>query len=128
MAEMIIRYLHCAERLFARRGSPEPTAAFTLLPFVDVIRSPHPPGVRFAFDSPLEGSGFELLVPLVDAGLDGARPSHAASATGSPRHRNWKSNPSPSSGLPTLIAPTVVPRSVSNKVTRLSQPAAEIAA
>jgi hypothetical protein len=63
MAEMIIRYLHCAERLFARRGSPEPIAAFTLLPFVDVIRSPHPPGVRFALDSPLEQSGFELLVP-----------------------------------------------------------------
>jgi hypothetical protein len=32
-----------------------PIAAFTLLPFVDVIRSPHPPGVRFALDSPLEG-------------------------------------------------------------------------
>ena len=31
-----------------------PIAAFTLLPFVDVIRSPHPPGVRFALDSPLE--------------------------------------------------------------------------
>jgi hypothetical protein len=40
-----------------------PIAAFTLLPFVDVIRSPHPPGVRFALDSPLEESGFELLVP-----------------------------------------------------------------
>jgi hypothetical protein len=27
--------------------------------------------VRFAEDSPLEESGFELLVPLVDAGLFG---------------------------------------------------------
>jgi hypothetical protein len=27
--------------------------------------------VRFAADSPLEESGFELLVPLVDAGLFG---------------------------------------------------------
>jgi hypothetical protein len=26
-----------------------PIAAVTLLPFVDVIRSPHPPGVRFAW-------------------------------------------------------------------------------
>jgi hypothetical protein len=40
-----------------------PIAAFTLLPFVDVIRSPHPPGVRCALDSPLEGGGFELSVP-----------------------------------------------------------------
>ena len=31
-----------------------PIVAFTLLPFVDVIRSPHRPGVRFALDSPLE--------------------------------------------------------------------------
>ena len=37
-----------------------PIAAFTLLPFVDVIRSPHPPGVRFALDSPLEQRRFEL--------------------------------------------------------------------
>jgi hypothetical protein len=28
-------------------------------------------GSQFAPDSPLEGSGFELLVPLVDAGLFG---------------------------------------------------------
>jgi hypothetical protein len=27
--------------------------------------------VRFALDSPVEESGFELLVPLVDAGLFG---------------------------------------------------------
>jgi hypothetical protein len=43
-------------------------------------------------------------------------------------HRGGPVIDSKSARLPTLIAPTVVPRSVSNKVTRLSQPAAKIAA
>jgi hypothetical protein len=34
-----------------------------LTPIAAFIRFPHPPGVRFALDSPLEGNGFEPPVP-----------------------------------------------------------------